>query len=197
MYYAARDRAPSAQVLSDAVLASELATLWEENYCVYGVGKLWKAARQAGLDIGRDQTGRLMRAAGVEGATSSKRVKTTRPDPTSAWHPDLVKREFTATAPNRLWATELTLVPTWAGIAYVCFIVDAFSRMIVGVAGRVPHAHRDGPRRDRDGPLVPRCTPRRSALSQRRGLSVHVDSLRRTPRGDRRDTLDRNRRRFV
>ena len=59
-------------------------------------------------------------------------MKTTRPDPASARHPDLVKREFTATAPNRLWVTDLTFVPTWAGVAYVCFIVDAFSRMIVG-----------------------------------------------------------------
>jgi transposase InsO family protein len=107
-------------------------TLWNANYCVYGVRKLWKTARRAGIDIGRDQTGRLMRAAGIEGATRSKRVKTTRPDPTSARHPDLVKREFTATAPNRLWVTDLTFVPTWAGVAYVCFIIDAYSRMIVG-----------------------------------------------------------------
>lgn len=73
-----------------------------------------------------------MRAAGIKGATRSKRVKTTRPDPTAARHPDLVKREFTAPAPNRLWVTDLAFVPTWAGVAYVCFIVDAFSRMIVG-----------------------------------------------------------------
>lgn len=103
-----------------------------ENYCVYGVRKLWKAAGRAGLQIGRDQTGRLMRAAGIEGARRYKRVKTTRPDPMSARHPDLVRREFTATAPNRLWVTDLTFVPTWAGVAYVCFIIDAFSRMIVG-----------------------------------------------------------------
>ncbi|KAJ1681377.1 hypothetical protein LUZ63_021205 [Rhynchospora breviuscula] len=106
--------------------------LWNANYCVYGVRKLWKAARRAGLMIGRDQTARLMRVAGIEGARRSKRVKTTRPDPASARHPDLVQREFTATAPNRLWVTDLTFVPTWAGVAYVCFIIDAYSRMIVG-----------------------------------------------------------------
>ncbi|WP_227531403.1 IS3 family transposase [Microbacterium tenebrionis] len=131
-YYAAKDRAPSARAVSDAVLMPELVTLWNANYCVYGVRKLWKTARRAGIDIGRDQTGRLMRAAGIEGAIRSKRVKTTRPDPTSTRHPDLVKREFTATAPNRLWVTDLTFVPTWAGVAYVCFIIDAYSRMIVG-----------------------------------------------------------------
>lgn len=131
-YYAAKDRAPSARTISDAVLTPELVRLWKDNYRVYGVRKLWKAACSNGLNIGRDQTGRLMRAAGIEGATRSKRVKTTRPDPTAARHPDLVNRHFAATAPNRLWVTDLTFVPTWAGVAYVCFIVDVFSRMIVG-----------------------------------------------------------------
>ncbi|GAA1122837.1 hypothetical protein GCM10009643_01630 [Microbacterium aurantiacum] len=130
-YYAAKDRAPSARAVSDATLIPELVTLWTDNYFVYGVRKLWKTARRAGVDIGRDQTGRLMRAAGIEGATRSKRVKTTRPDPTTVRHPDLVNREFTATAPNRLWVTDLTFVATWAGVAYVCFIIDVFSRMIV------------------------------------------------------------------
>ena len=73
-----------------------------------------------------------MRIAGIEGARRAKRVKTTRPDPTAARHPDLVNREFSADAPNRLWVTDLTFVPTWAGVAYVCFIIDAFSRTIVG-----------------------------------------------------------------
>ncbi len=131
-YYAAKDRAPSARAVNDSVVTPELVTLWKANYCVYGVRKLWKAARRAGFDIGRDQTGQLMRAAGLHGATRSKRVKTTRPDPAAARHPDLVNRQFTATAPNRLWVMDLTFVPTWAGVAYVCFIVDVFSRMIVG-----------------------------------------------------------------
>ena len=131
-YYAARDRVPSARSISDAVLVPELVRLWEDNYRVYGVRKLWKAARRAGIDIGRDQTGRLMRAAGIEGATRSRRVTTTKADPAAPRHPDLVQREFTAPAPNRLWVTDLTFVATWAGVAYVCFIIDAFSRMIVG-----------------------------------------------------------------
>ncbi|WP_228480816.1 IS3 family transposase [Microbacterium luteum] len=131
-YYAAKTRAPSARAVRDEELIPLLVGLWESNYRVYGIRKLWKAARRAGIMIGRDQTGRLMRNAGIEGARRSKRVKTTRPDPASARHPDLVKREFTATAPNRLWVTDLTFVPTWAGVAYVCFIIDAFSRMIVG-----------------------------------------------------------------
>ncbi|WP_307450848.1 MULTISPECIES: IS3 family transposase [Microbacterium] len=131
-YYAAKTRSPSARAVRDEELIPQLVQLWDVNYRVYGVRKLWKAAGRVGIMIGRDQTARLMRAAGIEGVRRSKRVKTTRADPTSARHPDLVRREFTSTAPNRLWVTDLTFVPTWAGVAYVCFIVDAFSRMIVG-----------------------------------------------------------------
>ncbi|NYD57056.1 putative transposase [Nocardioides marinisabuli] len=85
-----------------------------------------------GHDVGRDQVARLMRTAGIEGVRRTKRVRTTKPDPGVPRHPDLVGRDFTATAPNQLWVTDLTFVPTWAGIAYVCFIIDAYSRMIVG-----------------------------------------------------------------
>ena len=59
-------------------------------------------------------------------------MKTTRPGEAAVRHPDLVKRDFTATSPNQLWVTDLTYVPTWAGVAYVCFITDVYSRMIVG-----------------------------------------------------------------
>ena len=131
-YYAAKTRPPSARACRDAQLRPALRQLWEDNYRVYGARKLWKAARRAGWDIGRDQTARLMRAEGIQGVVRSKRVRTTRPDPAASRHPDLVKRDFTATGPNQLWVTDLTFVPTFAGIAYVCFIIDAFSRMIVG-----------------------------------------------------------------
>lgn len=131
-YYAAKARPPSARARRDAVLGPVLRALWEDNYRVYGARKLWKAARRAGHDVGRDQVARLMRAQGIEGVVRTKRVRTTRPDTKAARHPDLVKRDFTATGPNQLWVTDLTFVPTFAGIAYVCFIIDAFSRMIVG-----------------------------------------------------------------
>ncbi|MEQ7011413.1 IS3 family transposase [Actinopolymorpha sp. B17G11] len=131
-YYAAKTRPPSARARRDAELRPVLRALWADNYRVYGTRKLWKAARRAGHDIGRDQTARLMRAEGIEGVVRTKRVRTTRRDDKTARHPDLVRRDFTATGPNQLWVTDLTYVPTFAGIAYVCFIIDAFSRMIVG-----------------------------------------------------------------
>jgi len=82
-------------------------------------------------------------------------------------HPDLVRRDFTADAPNQLWVTDLTFVPTWAGIAYVCFITDAYLPGGRGLAGRFAHADHDGARRHRDGPAVPRHPTRRPAMSLR------------------------------
>ncbi|WP_155722011.1 IS3 family transposase [Mycobacterium avium] len=131
-YYDAKARVPSARALRDAVLGPALCQLWKDNYCVYGARKLWKTARRDGHDVGRDQVARLMRAAGIEGVRRGKRVRTTKADPAAARHPDLVHRNFAAAAPNQLWVTDLTFVPTCAGVAYVCFIIDAHSRMIVG-----------------------------------------------------------------
>ena len=110
-----------------------LMALWIANRKVYGAHKLWKAAQQAGHDIGRDQVARLMKCLGIRGVLRRwKRPITTKSDPDAARAPDLVKRNFTAERPNGLWVTDLTYVGTRSGMAYVCFIVDAFSRMIVG-----------------------------------------------------------------
>jgi putative transposase len=110
-----------------------LMVLWVANRKVYGAHKLWKAARRAGHDIGRDQVARLMRIMEIEGISRPRRkVFTTRQDPDALRAPDLVNRQFRADRPDALWVTDLTYVPTRTGMAYVCFIVDAFSRRIVG-----------------------------------------------------------------
>ena len=131
-YYAAKSRPLSARALRDAAMGPVLEALWVANRKVYGARKLWKAARRAGHDIGRDQVARRMRSLGIEGIRRGRRVRTTRPDATAERHPDLVERDFTAQRPNRLWVVDLTYVATWSGMAYVCFITDAFSRRIVG-----------------------------------------------------------------
>jgi putative transposase len=131
-YYAKKARPPAARALRDAVLIPVLVALWSANYRVYGARKLWRAAQRAGHDVGRDQVARLMKRAGIEGLHRGRKRRTTRPDPASPRHPDLVERHFVADASNRLWVSDLTYVPTWSGFAYVCFITDAFSRMIVG-----------------------------------------------------------------
>ncbi|MGO1839660.1 MAG: IS3 family transposase [Candidatus Microbacterium stercoravium] len=131
-YRAAKTRVPSARQLKDELLVPEVQRLHDENYGVYGVRKMHALLRREGWDIGRDQTARLMTLAGARGAARSKKVFTTKPDPAQAKPKDLVKRDFTALAPNRLWVAHITYVATWAGFAYVAFVVDVFSRMIVG-----------------------------------------------------------------
>ncbi len=131
-YYAAKSRPPSARAIRDAIMMPILLAIWVANRKLYGAHKLWKATRRAGHDIGRDQMARLMKALDIEGVRRGRRVRTTRADPGARRHPDLVNRDFTATTPNQLWVVDLTYVATWSGMAYVCFITDAFSRMIVG-----------------------------------------------------------------
>jgi len=130
-YYAAKDRAPSARAVSDAVVGPELVTLWKANYCVYGVRKLWKTARRAGINIGRDQTKRLMRAAGSRARRGRSGSKRHGPIPHGST-PGSCAAGVHRDSPEPALVTDLTFVPTWAGVAYVCFIIDAYSRMIVG-----------------------------------------------------------------
>jgi len=109
-----------------------LVALWVRNYSVYGRHKLWKAAQRAGIDIGRDQVARLMRAGGMRGATRAKKRFTTKADPAHLRAPDLVKRNFRATRPDALWVADFTYCSTWSGIVYVAFVVDVYSRRLVG-----------------------------------------------------------------
>ena len=199
-YYAAkhREREPSARAVRDAVWMPILLALWVANRKVYGARKLWKAARRAGHEIGRDQVARLMRELGVRGVSRRRKMFTTRQNPDAVRAPDLVNRDFTADRPDALWVTDLTYVATRAGMAYVCFIVDAFSRRIVGLAGRFAHAHRDGPRRIGDGPpLTRRPPPGRARGTLRRRIAIHVAAIHRTPRRDRHPPQHRHRRRFL
>lgn len=134
-YYAAKKRqaAPSARAVRDALMRQVLLTLWVTNRKVYGTHKLWKAAQRAGHDIGRDQVARLMRQLGIEGVSRARRkVFATQQDPDATRAPDLVNRQFRVDRPDALWVTDLTYVPTRSGMAYVCFIVDAFSWRIAG-----------------------------------------------------------------
>ena len=116
----------------DAVLVPLLLALWKHNYSVYGRRKLTKAAQRAGIDVGRDQVARLMAVLGIEGATRAKKRFTTKADPAAVRAPDLVKRNFTASRPDDLWVADFTYCSTWSGIVYVAFIIDVYSRRLVG-----------------------------------------------------------------
>jgi transposase InsO family protein len=140
-YYDAKSRPPSARAVRDAVIMPLLLALWVRNYSVYGRRKLTKAARKADLDVGRDQVARLMRELGIRGASRARKRFTTRSDPGHVRAPDLVGRDFTATRPNEKWVADFTYCSTWSGVVYVAFVVDVFSRRIVGwKAARTMHA---------------------------------------------------------
>ena len=111
-YRAAVGRTPSTRQLKDDLLVPEIARLHAENYAVYGRRKMHALMRRQGWDIGRDQTERLMRLAGVRGVRKSKRVFTTRSDKNTVLPGDLVNRRFTAPAPKRLWVCDVTYVAT-------------------------------------------------------------------------------------
>jgi len=140
-YWSAKTRPPSARARRDAELGPKLEALWEKNYSVYGRRKLAKAARRSGLDVGRDQVARLMAAHGIRGASRAKKRFTTHADPAAVRAPDLVKRNFTAERPDQLWVADFTYCSTWSGVVYVAFVIDVFSRRIVGwKAARTMHA---------------------------------------------------------
>lgn len=131
-YYDAKARSPSPRAVRDAELRPQLRALWEKNYSVYGRRKLTRAAKKAGLELGRDQVARLMRAEGIRGASRAKKRFTTHSDPAAVRAPDLLSRDFTAKRPNEKWVADFTYCSTWSGVVYVAFITDVFSRRIVG-----------------------------------------------------------------
>jgi putative transposase len=131
-YWAARTRPPSARAVRDATLKQRIAAVHAANYGVYGVRKMHAALVRDGVQIGRDQTGRLMRALGLAGVRRGRPVRTTRPDTAAERAADLVQRRFTADRPNRLWVCDLTYLRTWTGFAYLALVIDVYSRRIVG-----------------------------------------------------------------
>lgn len=135
-YRAAKARIRSARDLKDDMLTPEIQRIHAANYSVYGVRKMWHALQREGWGVGRDQTARLMRKAGVTGAVRGRKPRTTAPATTPDHRPDLVKRHFKAPMPGRLWVADITYVRTMAGFVYTAFVIDAYSRRIVGWSTR-------------------------------------------------------------
>jgi putative transposase len=131
-YYAALSRPLSCRRTRDDELKVEIARVHEENFDVYGTEKVWKQLRRESIEVGRDRVGRLMAELELEGAVRGKTRRTTIPSPVAQRPADLVDRDFSATAPNRLWVADLTYVSTWPGVVYTAFVTDVFSRYIVG-----------------------------------------------------------------
>jgi len=116
----------------DAVLCKEIDRIWRENRGVYGARKVWKQLHREDINVARCTVERLMRKLGLEGVVRGRKPKTTIPDDVAAKPADLVQRDFTASQPNQLWVADLTYVATWSGFVYAAFVLDVFSRRIVG-----------------------------------------------------------------
>ncbi len=116
----------------DAGLWPEIRRVWEENFEVYGVRKVWRQLNREGVAVARCTVARLMTEMGLAGAVRGKPVKTTVSNPATPCPEDRVNRQFNAPRPNALWLSDFTYVATWAGFVYVAFVIDAFARRIVG-----------------------------------------------------------------
>ena len=126
----ARPRAP--RHLADDVLKVRVREIFDEHYKVYGCRKIRAVLAREHVIVDKDRVARLMRELNIRGASRARRRFTTKADRSHTRAPDRVQRDFTATGPNRLWVSDFTYCSTWAGIAYVAFVIDVYSRMIVG-----------------------------------------------------------------
>jgi putative transposase len=121
-----------ARARQDEVLRDDIRRVWQENFRVYGVRKVWRQLNREEIPVARCTVRRLMRRMGLQGAVRGRRFKTTIGDEAAVRPLDLVERNFTATRPNQLWVADLTYVATWRGFVYVAFVIDTFARRIVG-----------------------------------------------------------------
>jgi putative transposase len=133
--HAARRRRPDTappRVQRDATLSVEIRRVFDENFQVYGVRKVWRQLVREGEEVARCTVARLMRRMGLQGVIRGKRVRTTISDKAAPCPLDRVNRQFKAPRPNVLWVSDFTYVATWAGFVYVAFVIDAYARRIVG-----------------------------------------------------------------
>ena len=131
----------SKRARQDDALRPEIRRVFEENYRVYGVRKVWRQLRREGFDVARCTVARLMKNLGLKGVIRGKLVRTTIPDKSAPCPLDRVNRQFRVPAPNMLWVSDFTYVATWQGFVHVAFVIDAFARRIVGWrVSRTAHA---------------------------------------------------------
>jgi len=134
-HYKTLERHPerrSTRVKCDEQLSPEIQRVWEENHRNYGARKVWKQLKRESVPMARCTVERLMKRLGIEGVRRGRRCITTIPSEAAHKPLDLVNREFSALHPNQLWVADITYVATWSGFVYVAFVIDVFSRYIVG-----------------------------------------------------------------
>ena len=140
-YYAWRGRPPSERRRQDALLIEKIREIHSRSRETYGYPRVHAELRSLGVRCGRRRVARLMRAAGLRGCVRGKKRRTTRRDPRAAPAPDLLRRDFVAARPNRVWLADITYIPTREGFLYLAFILDTHSRRIVGwsMDSRLPY----------------------------------------------------------
>lgn len=132
-YYERAKGRRSARQVEDERLLERIREVHERNYCAYGYRRMSIALKREGEDVGKGRVQRLMRQAGIQGAKRrGKPWRTTKPDPAAQRRPDLVERDFSAEGPNRLWVADLSYLRSWEGNLFFAFVIDAFSRRVVG-----------------------------------------------------------------
>jgi putative transposase len=133
-YYAWRSRPPSARSHADHALSQRIRIIHERSRGTYGMPRVWAELRYEGVYCSRKRVARLLRLAGLQGCHRRKGPRITRRKPEAAPAPDLVRRDFTAIAPDQLWVADITYVSTWMGFLYLAVVLDAYSRRVVGWA---------------------------------------------------------------
>jgi putative transposase len=133
-YYAWLARPPSARTVSDRDLTGKVMAIWEASHRTYGAPRIHAELAESGVGVGRKRVARLMAAAGIQGVTRRKWVRTTIRDPRARPAPDLVERRFRADSPNTVWVADITEIPTWEGSLSLAAVQDVWSRRIVGWA---------------------------------------------------------------
>jgi putative transposase len=132
-YYQRRTGERSRRAVEDERLVGLIGELHAQNYYAYGYRRMWKALGRAGEPVARCTVQRLMREHGVQGAKRrGKPWRTTKPEPEARRRPDLVERNFAASGPDRLWVADLSYLRCWEGLVFFAFVIDAFSRLVVG-----------------------------------------------------------------
>ena len=130
-FYAWQGRAPSARAVRDQALMRRIEAIHEDSRGTYGAPRIHAELRDEDEHVGTKRVARLMRSAGIRGVSRRRFKKTTERSPTQLGAPDLVKRDFTATAPDELWVADITYIPTWTGFLFLAVVLDAWSRRIV------------------------------------------------------------------
>ena len=177
-YYAWRKRPPSLRAVENKRLLNRMREIHTFSRETYGQPRMYAELRDDGWRVNHKRVRRLMKVAGLQGATRRRKWRTTKRDRDARPAPDLVERDFSVRCPDQLWSPNITYVPTWSGFLYLAVVVDAWSRRVVGWSMATHLKHGARPRGAQHGAIWQRRPTSGSSIIQRPGDPIHVDRLR-------------------